>query len=209
MKDRTRITSLPPAGNESENSDNAEHDGTQELCSGQESEENDEVVGVAQVTLPQQERLTRKRKKQENYNSASATLMRYLVENKKEERAPEPIDTFFSLMATTVKKFSPTDQHFIKTKVFSLVSEIEGKYIHNQYAQAYAPLAQNVCPLPSASPALSQYSTSSSKNTQPIQQLQQATQYQENIHIHGTPSPLQPACTSQWRTQQDLSAFPS
>lgn len=205
MKDRTRITSLQQAGNESENSDNAEHDGTPELCSGQESEEHEEVVGVAQVTLPQQERLTRKRKKkQENNNSASATLMKYLIENKKEERVPDPIDTFFSLMANTVKKFSSADQHFIKTKVFSLVSDIEGKYIH---AQAYATQSHNVCPLPSPSPALSQYSSSSSTSAQPIQQLQETPQYQE--HIHGTPSPMQPASTSQWHNQQHLSAFPS
>ncbi|KAK4326826.1 hypothetical protein Pmani_002683 [Petrolisthes manimaculis] len=92
MKDRTRVTSLQQAGNESENSDNAEHDGPQEICSGQERKENDEAVGVAQVTLPQQERLIRKRKTQKINNSASATLMKYLIENKKEEQAPEPID---------------------------------------------------------------------------------------------------------------------
>ncbi|XP_064104818.1 uncharacterized protein LOC135214450 isoform X2 [Macrobrachium nipponense] len=204
MKDRTRVTSLQQAGSDSENSNYAEHDGTQEVCCGQEREEKDEgvcVVQTAHVTLPQQEHLKHKRKIEKN-NTASATLMRYLLENKKEEQAPEPIDTFFSLMATTVKKFSPADQHFIKTKVFLLVSEIEGKYIHDQNAQAYAPIAQNARPQPSASPALSQYSTSSSRSSQPIQQLQQAEQCQE--HIQGMPSPLQPACKS-----QDLSAFPS
>ncbi|KAK4318300.1 hypothetical protein Pmani_010710 [Petrolisthes manimaculis] len=123
MKDRTRVTSLQQAGNESEISDNAQHDGPQEVCSGQERKENDEAVGVAQVTLPQQERLTRKRKTQKINNSASATLMKYLIENKKEEQAPELIDTFFSLMATTVKKFSSADQHIIKTKVFSLLEK--------------------------------------------------------------------------------------
>lgn len=112
MKDRTRVTSLQKAGNEAEDSDNSEHDDTQGVLS-------DEAIGVAQdrPTLPQQERLTRKRKTQEN-NSASATLMRYLVEKKKEEHAPQTIDAFFSLMSNTVKKFSPADQHYIKTKVF-------------------------------------------------------------------------------------------
>ncbi|XP_076030767.1 uncharacterized protein LOC143018976 [Oratosquilla oratoria] len=198
MKDRTRVTSLQKAENEAENSDNSEHDGTQER------EVSDEAVGVAEdsPTLPQQERLTRKRKTQEN-NSASATLIRYLVEKKKEEHAPETINAFFSLMANTVKKFSPADQHYIKTKVFLLVNEIEGKYIHYQSEQAYA---KNVYPQPAASPALSQYSTSSA-SAQPIQQFHQATQCQE--HTHGAPSPLQPACTSQWLNQHDPSAFSS
>lgn len=134
--------------------------------------------------------------------------MKYLIESKKEEGAPDPIDTFFSLMATTVKKFSPADQHFIKTKVFSLVSDIEGKYIH-QNTDLYAPLEHVICPQPSASPALSQYSTSSSRSIQPVPQFPQAT------HCHGMPSPSQPAgtsqsaCTSQWLNQQDFSTFPS
>lgn len=35
-------------------------------------------------------------------------------------------------MATSVKKFNATDQHFVKTKLFSLVSDIEAKYIESQ-----------------------------------------------------------------------------
>lgn len=40
-----------------------------------------------------------------------------------------PIEKFFSLMATTVKKFSQIDQHKVKRKVFAVVSEIEEKYL--------------------------------------------------------------------------------
>ncbi|XP_063874180.1 uncharacterized protein LOC135107816 [Scylla paramamosain] len=200
-KDRTRVTSLEKAENEAEYSDNSEHDDTQERALG------DEASGVApdRPTLPQQERLTRKRKTQEN-NSASATLMKYLVDKKKEEHAPQIIDTFFSLMSNTVKKFTPADQHYsyIKTKVFLLVSEMEEKYIHYQSEQAYA---QYVCPQPAASPAVSQYSTSLSASPQPIQQFHQATRSQENTH--GVPSPPQPACTSQWFNQHDPSSFSS
>lgn len=198
-KDRTRVTSLEKAENEAEDSDNSEHDDTQEGALGDEA-----ISGVApdRPTLPQQERLTRKRKTQGN-NSASATLMKYLVD-KKEEHAPQIIDTFFSLMSNTVKKFTPADQHYIKTKVFLLVSEMEEKYIHYQSEQAYA---QYVCPQPAASPAVSQYSTSSSASPQPIQQFHQATRSQENTH--GVPSPPQPACTSQWFNQHDPSSFSS
>ncbi|XP_035220663.1 uncharacterized protein LOC118193654 [Stegodyphus dumicola] len=40
-----------------------------------------------------------------------------------------PIDTFFLLMASTVKKFNLADQHFVKTQVFALVNGMEERYI--------------------------------------------------------------------------------
>ncbi|XP_076056534.1 uncharacterized protein LOC143034410 [Oratosquilla oratoria] len=136
---------------------------TKEQGSEQDGEKDDEDDAARKIPLPQQECHRRKRKNsKENHNNSLDTLMRYLVEKKKEEHAPEPIDTFFSLMAATVKKFSPADQHFMKTKVFTLVSEIEGRYIYNQNAQTHAPQTQNICPIPTPSHALSQYSTSSS-----------------------------------------------
>ena len=116
--------------------------------------------------------------------------MKYLIEKKKEERVPETIDTFFSLMAATVKKFSPDDQHFIKTRVFSLVSDIEGKYIHNQNAQTYVQQTQTIYPIPTPSPALSQYSMSSSKSTQ-----------------NGTQDQEHPTCISQWHNQDNCASL--
>lgn len=61
MKDRARLSSLQKAKSQPEYSDNAQNDGTQELCSEQEREENDDVVDVPQTAL-QQERLTHERK---------------------------------------------------------------------------------------------------------------------------------------------------
>ena len=70
--------------------------------------------------------------------------MKYLIEKKREEErggeqekqrssspreASHPIDNFFSLMAATVKNFSPFDQHYIKTQVFALVNDVEVKYL--------------------------------------------------------------------------------
>lgn len=57
--------------------------------------------------------------------------MKYLIEKKTEgsKSHPHPIKSFFSLMATTVKNFSPTDQHYVKTKIFSIVNDIESKYL--------------------------------------------------------------------------------
>nr|CAD7268168.1 unnamed protein product [Timema shepardi] len=74
--------------------------------------------------------------------SATRTLMKYLIEtNKKEENnriQPNEIDQFFSLMANTVKRFSPVDQHFIKTKVFNMISEVESKYLIPQNSIPFA-----------------------------------------------------------------------
>lgn len=55
----------------------------------------------------------------------------YLFSGKKgeENKVPHPIDNFFSLMAATVKNFSPIDQHEVKTKGFAIVNDIEAKYL--------------------------------------------------------------------------------
>lgn len=138
IKDKIRITSVREEENESEHSDTAEPVAIQESLNKQNS--GDGAVGRSPP--PQQKRRMRKSASQENNNSASATLMRYLVENKNKKEVPVPIDTFFSLMATTVKKFSHADQHLIKTKVFSLVREGEGKYIFNQNENIFGPQTQ-------------------------------------------------------------------
>lgn len=61
--------------------------------------------------------------------SASSTLMKYILQKKDQDQAIHPIDHFFSLMASTVKNFSPLDQHMVKTKIFTMVSQIEEKYL--------------------------------------------------------------------------------
>jgi len=63
--------------------------------------------------------------------SASSTLMKYILEKKDEEQLEEKkkessaMDQFFLSMCSTVKQFSPYNQHLAKTKIFSIVSEIE------------------------------------------------------------------------------------
>lgn len=56
---------------------------------------------------------------------ASSVLMKYLVENDKEQKLTDPNDLFFQTMAATVKKFSPYYQNMCKSKVCSVVSEFE------------------------------------------------------------------------------------
>lgn len=85
-------------------------------------------------------------------NCSAATLVNYLLEKQEQECPSDPIDTFFSLMATTVKKFSAADQHFVKTRVFSLVSEVEGKYLQNLHN--YVPAAHNMGPASLPSPLI-------------------------------------------------------
>jgi len=67
-----------------------------------------------------------------NYPSetASSTLMKYILQKKEEENLEEKkessaMDQFFLSMCSTVKQFSPYNQHLAKTKIFSIVSEIE------------------------------------------------------------------------------------
>ncbi|XP_015429489.1 PREDICTED: uncharacterized protein LOC107186181 [Dufourea novaeangliae] len=62
--------------------------------------------------------------------TASTTLLKYLLEKKEEEsKTPDPIANCFSVMADSVKTFTPLDQHFVKTKIFSLINDIEAKYL--------------------------------------------------------------------------------
>lgn len=136
----------------------------QQLCSTQLGDGKDDI---GDVTLSPIEFRKRKRKMALNNGNGSTALMKYLAERKKEEEQPlDPMDTFFSLMATTVKKFNPSDQHLIKTKVFALVSEVEVKYIHNQNVQAHATSTHQPMPLPSVPAVLPHDSTASSTSSQ-------------------------------------------
>lgn len=66
-----------------------------------------------------------------NQESASTTLMKYLIEKKEKEKnnISHSVDNFFSLMATTVKTFSSMDQRYVKTKIFATVNDMEAKYV--------------------------------------------------------------------------------
>jgi hypothetical protein len=60
--------------------------------------------------------------------TASAVLMKYLVESDKERQAEppvDPIDAFFKSIAATVKTFAPYHQNICKSRIFEIVSEVE------------------------------------------------------------------------------------
>lgn len=166
FKDRERVTSLQQEDTEIEV--RIGDTNTQELCNEPVHQEKDEASDNNETIPEAGPSRTKKRKKEQSDTSASATLMKYLVERKKEEQPTNPIDTFFSLMATTVKNFKPVDQNFIKSKVFSLVNDVELKYLTQEEGGTHAPQTYT-CPLPTPSPALSYQSTPSPAISQQLQ----------------------------------------
>lgn len=71
--------------------------------------------------------------------SASSHLMKYIIEKEKEEEVKsnnkteiDVIDKFFQSMSLTVKQFSPYHQHLAKTRVFSVISELELEHLKSQ-----------------------------------------------------------------------------
>lgn len=159
FKDRERVTSLQQQDTEIEDTEIGDTN-TQNVCNEPVHQEKDEAYDNNETIPEAGPSRTKKRKKEQSDTSASATLMKYLVERKKEEQPSNPIDTFFSLMATTVKKFKPVDQHLIKSKVFSLVNDVELKYLTQEEGGTHAPQTYT-CPFPAPSPALSYQSTPS------------------------------------------------
>lgn len=150
MKDRSRITSMTD-GNGSDDirldestNECEEEDNNKPL--NQNNEENTDGVVNEEITLKSNLKTSKLRKKvthTDTKESASTTLMKYLVQQKKEENPPHPIDSFFSLMATSVKNFNAVDQHFVKTQLFSLVSDIQIKYIQSQNQRTFQPKLTN------------------------------------------------------------------
>jgi hypothetical protein len=60
--------------------------------------------------------------------TASAVLMKYLVESDRKRQAEppaDPSDAFFRSIAATVKTFSPYHQNICKSRIFAIVSEME------------------------------------------------------------------------------------
>jgi len=199
MKDRSRVTSITTCDDsDEEKSDVSTNECEIQANNNEQTNENNNEENVVEdvakeVTQKSSLKTPKLRKKithTDTKESASTTLMKYLVQQKREEQSPHPIDTFFSLMATSVKKFNATDQHFVKTKLFSLVSDIEAKYIESQNRRNFQPEFIHSRSLQS-SPAFSQYSalsTSSSYNDDfgPNQQQTNPIQTQPQVYPENT-----------------------
>lgn len=134
MKDRSRISSA--AGDESnEAEDGTEYFGENEgenYESYEFAESGSDIKPEPDAETPTALLVPQKLKKpvyldKVSKESAPGPVTKHLADKEKED--PLALDKFFSLMASTAKKFNLADQHHIKTQVFSLVSEIERKYI--------------------------------------------------------------------------------
>jgi hypothetical protein len=98
----------------------SEHDGT--------AEQEEQTPASAKYVF--KNKIFRGKLKRPRYQpeTPSAVMMKYLVERDKERQAEppvDPIDTFFKNTATTVKSFSPYHQNICKSRIFTIVSEVE------------------------------------------------------------------------------------
>lgn len=89
-------------------------------------------------------------KKKVESNSASQTLMKYLLHHNETKKEDE-IETFFKSIAATVRKFSEYNQAVIKSKIYNAVSEMELKEIaekqsYYSYRNPYIPQREDDMP---------------------------------------------------------------
>ncbi|XP_060856409.1 uncharacterized protein LOC132934151 [Metopolophium dirhodum] len=89
---------------------------------------------------------TNVRKKKEK-ETASSTLMKYLLENRQRSEtttSKDPIDAFLMGIAATMKTLDPFHANLAKSKVFTAVQEVEKLQItHNQYLMYNPPSESN------------------------------------------------------------------
>lgn len=66
--------------------------------------------------------------------TTSGTMMYpSLQQESKHHEEKDELDYFFESIKSTIKKFSPSDIHLAKNKIFMIVSEIESKYVDEQF----------------------------------------------------------------------------
>jgi hypothetical protein len=84
---------------------------------------------------------TNMRKRKQPTESASATLMEYIIKTKEKNNETETqqdgLDLFFLSIASTVKKFTPYNQNLAKSKIFSIVSDLELNELKSSQEQQY------------------------------------------------------------------------
>lgn len=89
------------------------------------------------------------------YTPPPRSVPKNVIQRASEEDGYNLMDSFFSLMASTVKNFNQVDQNLIKTKIFQLVSEMELKYILENQNPYESQRPQQTLPQASASRELS------------------------------------------------------
>lgn len=137
--------------NEIEGDNNVEiNTSTSELKDGQNSVVNsessmtlsEEKISRKKAFLSQKElSKTNMRKRKQPTESASATLMDYILRTKEKsdekETEHDGLDHFFLSIASTVRNFTPYNQNLAKAKIFSIVSDLELKELKPCQEQLY------------------------------------------------------------------------
>ncbi|XP_074042027.1 uncharacterized protein isoform X2 [Leptinotarsa decemlineata] len=127
MMDKARVSSLQiHDGTDEENIDGNDEEQTEA-----EVETNDVPAAPREVLQKNIKKKRISRKNPSNKESASSTLMNYLLSQKsiEESKEKDSIDLFFDSIKATVRSFTPADFHTVKTTIFNVVSEIERKYL--------------------------------------------------------------------------------
>lgn len=174
MKDKGRVTSLDKIGDLSDDEDLTEdysvndQENRQTPNADTSQIESSPLISGSSNLTPQQNR-KRARTSEQNRRpdpaTASATLMKYIIDQKKNEEEHQEKDElyhFFEGIKKTVTRFSPRDVHLAKTKIFDIVSEIEATYLNNEISESTThPQYQTLVSIPLASPSYSLASTDS------------------------------------------------
>lgn len=162
FKERETITSVNIHINDECNNFSTHEDDEADIDALQVNNEEDHLTSQPSASLvPTVQK--RNKNKQEN---ASAVLMNYILNNRKEtpqqvQNTTTDVDIFFQSMATTVKKFSPYNQANAKAKVFSIISEMEFNELSQKECQP--PLQITIpSPLHNSSPSVTQPLSTSS-----------------------------------------------
>jgi len=84
--------------------------------------------------------------KKNDKETASAVMMKYLLDKKSKEEnettLKHHVDTFLTGIASTIKALDPYRANIAKTRIFSIVQELEMDQIMNDQRQVYTPTSQ-------------------------------------------------------------------
>ncbi|GAB6022306.1 hypothetical protein CHUAL_006426 [Chamberlinius hualienensis] len=90
--------------------------------------------GYNSIPGPKKARIHQSAKEECCKETASSSLMKYILENKK----ANGVQQFFDSIATTVQSFPPHDQAIAKSKVFAVISEMEIEVLSRDTSSANA-----------------------------------------------------------------------
>lgn len=129
MRDKARVSSLQI--NDGTDEENIDGNDEEQAEAEAEAETNDVPAAPREVVQENIKKKRISRKNPSNTESASSTLMNYLLSQKsiEESKEKDSIDLFFDGIKATVRSFTPADFHTVKTTIFNVVSEIERKYL--------------------------------------------------------------------------------